>query len=129
MSITRVGVCIRQTFTWNILITKAEIGTICPMVIDFYVSFMCFSFNFGAHEWWGTWAMGTWAMGCIVITMHWSRWGTGVMGYMGGWGYMGNWALGHNSLNTAGIFLRILQDIYKDVYYLNILWFFHDGLI
>ena len=34
-----------------------------------------------------------------------------------------------NSLNTAWIFTKNLLDIDVDVFYLNILWFFHNGLI
>ena len=49
-------------------------------------------------------------------------WGTWVMGHMG------NWANDHNFLNTAWIFTKILLDIDIDVFYLNILWFFHDSL-
>ena len=33
-----------------------------------------------------------------------------------------------NFLNTAGIFTKILLDIDFDVFYLNIQWYFHDGL-
>ena len=55
------------------------------------------------------------------------------MRYLGGWGtwvmgHMGNWAHDHNFLNTAWIFTKILLHIDIDVFYLNILWFFHDGL-
>ena len=50
-------------------------------------------------------------------------WGTTVMGHMG------NWAHGHNFVSTWGIFIKILQHIDIDVFYLNIQWFFHDGLI
>ena len=34
-----------------------------------------------------------------------------------------------NFLNTAWIFKKILLDIDVDVFYLNIVWFFHDGFI
>ena len=56
-----------------------------------------------------------------------------------GMGHMGNGAHGQhvcvvmclimcNFLNTAWIFTKILLHIDIDVFYLNILWFFHDGL-
>ena len=55
-------------------------------------------------------------------------------------GHMGHGAMGHmvnvvmylimcNFLNTAWIFIKILLHIDIDVFYLNILWFVHDGLI
>ena len=56
-----------------------------------------------------------------------------VMGHMGdgapwGMGHMGNWAHDHNFLNTAWIFIKILLNIDIDVFYLNIQWYYHDGL-
>ena len=58
------------------------------------------------------------------------------MRYLGGMGHMGDgahgqwgtWANDHNFLNTAWIFTKILLHIDIDVFYLNILWFFHNGL-
>ena len=57
-----------------------------------------------------------------------------------GMGHMGDGAMGHmvnvvmcwimcNFLNTAWIFTKILLHIDIDVFYLNILLFFHDCLI
>ena len=59
------------------------------------------------------------------------------MGHLGGWG---TWVMGHmvnvvmclimcNFLNTAWIFIKILLHIDIDVFYLNIQWYCHDGLI
>ena len=57
-----------------------------------------------------------------------------------GMGHMGDGAMGHmvnmvmclimcNFLNTAWIFTKILLHIDIEVFYLNILWFFHDGIL
>ena len=56
------------------------------------------------------------------------------MGHLGGWGtwvigHMGNGAHEHNFLNTAWILTKCLLDIDIDVFYLNIQWYSHDGLI
>ena len=56
-----------------------------------------------------------------------------------GMGYMGDGAMGYmvnvvmclimcNFLNTAWIFIEILLLIDIDVFYLNIVWFLHEGL-
>ena len=61
-------------------------------------------------------------------------------GAPGGMGHMGDGAHGQhvcvvmcwimcNFLNTAWIFTKILLHIDIDVFYLNILWFFHDALL
>ena len=59
------------------------------------------------------------------------------MWHLGGWG---TWVMGHmvnvvmclimcNFLNTAWIFIKMLLHIDIDVFYLNIQWYCHDGLI
>ena len=57
------------------------------------------------------------------------------MGHLGGWGTwaMGTWStfmcwIMCNFLNNAWIFTKILLHIDIDVFYLNILWFFHNDL-
>ena len=57
------------------------------------------------------------------LTMHRSKWGTGVMGHLG------DWAHGHKILNTAGVLTMLLQYIDMDVFYLNTDQFLPDGLI
>ena len=95
-----------------------------------------------------------WQLDIFLTTWHlfWHM-GNGKCGQMGikvntedrdgapwGMGHMGDGAMGHmvnvvmcwimcNFLNTAWIFIKILLHIDIDVFYLNILWFFHDGLI
>ena len=77
------------------------------------------------------WAMGHMGKGVLLLILKIE------MGYNGGWG---RWVMGHmvnvvmcwimcNSLNTAWIFTKILLHKDIDVFYLNILWFFHDGLL
>ena len=75
-----------------------------------------------------TWTMGHMGKGVswLILKIE--------MGYLGGWGtwvmwHMGNWAHDHTFLNTAWIFTKILLHIDIDVFYLNILCFFHDCLI
>ena len=77
----------------------------------------------------GNWTHGQWDMGkgvsWLILKIE--------MRYLGGWdtwamGHMGNWAHDHKFLNTAWIFTKILLHIDINVFYLNILWFFHDGL-
>ena len=55
-------------------------------------------------------------------------WGMRHMGD-GAHGQWGNWAHDHNFLNTAWILTKFLLDIDIDVFYLDILWFYHDSLI
>ena len=80
----------------------------------------------------------TWAMGNVGKWVSWLILKI-EMGHLGGWG---TWTMGHmghmvnvvmclimcNFLNTAWIFTKILLHIDIDVFYLNTLWFFHDGL-
>ena len=86
---------------------------------------LTFFLTYGQQD---TWAMGHMGKGVswLILKIQ--------MGYLGGWGtwvmgHMANWAHDHNFLNTAWIFTKILLHIDIDVFYLNLQWYSHDGLL
>ena len=92
------------------------------------------------------WQLSTWIMGHMSDGAHgqWDTWAKGIVvnsedidGVPWRMGHMGNGAHGQhvmcwimcNFLNTAWILTKFLLDIDIDVFYLNIQWFFHNGLV